>query len=67
LYDLVISVDVHEDVVLVEVSLEPIKNSASDSWFLLDDWPINYDDLIRNRRTRSCPAPYSKLFQSGRV
>jgi hypothetical protein len=30
LYDLVVSVDVHEDVVLAEVSLEPIKNSAGD-------------------------------------
>jgi len=30
LYDLVVSVDVHEDVVLPEVSLEPIKNSAGD-------------------------------------
>jgi len=28
---LVVSVDVHEDVVLAEVSLEPIKNSAGDS------------------------------------
>jgi hypothetical protein len=44
LYDLVVSVDVHEDVVLAEVSLEAIKNSAGDSRFLLDGWPINYDD-----------------------
>jgi len=30
LYDLVVSVDVHEDVVLAEVSLEAINNSAGD-------------------------------------